>query len=115
MTIYRYIGINDNNDSQNIELLEVDEGNYGKRLNEVIQERLRYCGDFEALLEPITDDPHFKGYSRITITVGPPQHFHPCSHCGNQNETGDLCEECGCCTTCCDDDLGVGDCNEGGD
>ena len=115
MTIYRYIGINDNNDSHNIELLEVDENSYGKRLNEVIQERLRYCGDFEALLEPITDEPNFQGYSRLTITVGPPQHFHPCSHCAVEYETGHLCEDCGCCITCCHEDLGTGDCNEGGE
>jgi hypothetical protein len=113
MTIYRYVGFNDLTTGNRIGLLKVDENSYGERLNEVIHEELRGYGDFAALLEPITDDPDFKGYSRLTITVGPPQHFHPCSHCGDETEAVDLCEDCSCCMTCCHADLGVGDCNEG--
>ena len=108
MTIRYYIGINDDQGSQNVEIVEAENS---RRLEEVIQDRIRACGNLASLLLPITDDPHFAGYSRLTITVGPPEECHPCSHCGEVEATVDLCEDCGCCDGCCRDGLGEGDCH----
>ena len=113
MTIKRSIGINDLSSDNLIEVCVIEEGTYGKSLEEVITACVRSAGGLANLLEPIEDaGPFWEGYSRVVITVGPPEEYHPCTHCGDDIETDALCQECMCCWTCCSKGLTVGGCEE---
>jgi hypothetical protein len=106
-----YIGINDLTNDGNIKFLDVEEGTYGMSLEEVIEAQVRSHGGLANLLQPVEgNDPSWEGYRRVTITVGPPEHYHPCTHCGEELEAYTLCEDCGGCTPCCTEGLTSGDC-----
>lgn len=109
-----YIGINDLTDDSNIKFLDVEEGTYGMSLEEVIEAQVRSHGGLANLLQPVEGtDPSWEGYRRVTITVGPPEHYDNCTHCGKEiEEPYDPCVDCGGCEKCCNGGLTSGDCQE---
>ena len=74
-----YIGLNDLTSANMVQIVEVESlgGMVSNNdLNTAIQDLVSQyagAGGIADLLEPVEGDPHFEGYQRLVITVGPPE------------------------------------------